>query len=194
MAVTFSRFVSTVLSPMTNPVITFPLLLGYADRGGGRGGLWVLIAAIVFSTVLPLAYLVWLRAAGKVRTMDIDRKANRIRPLAVGILSYLAGFIILLVLQAPNLAAGLMFCYATNTLIVALITRYWKISIHAIGISGPLVALNFHFGWIMVPFYALILVVSTARVILGRHTIPQVVAGGAFGLLATAMQLYFLFI
>jgi membrane-associated phospholipid phosphatase len=193
MAVTFSRFVSTVLSPMTNPVITFPLLLGYADQGGGRGGLWILISAIVFSTVLPLAYLVWLRAAGKVRTMDIERKANRIRPLAIGILSYLAGFIILLILKAPILAVGLMFCYVTNTLIVALITRYWKISIHAIGISGPLVALSFHFGWIMVPFYALILVVGSARVILGRHTVLQVVAGAAFGLLATAVQLHFLF-
>lgn len=193
MAATFSRFISTILSPMTNPVITFPLLLGYADREGGRGGLWVLIAAIVFSTILPLAYLVWLRVAGKVRTMDIEHKANRMRPLLVGILSYMAGFIILLVLKAPNLAVGLMFCYVTNTLIVALITRYWKISIHAIGISGPLVALNFHFGWIMVPFYTMILAVGSARVILGKHTIPQVVIGGIFGLLSTALQLHFLF-
>ncbi|MFC1620276.1 hypothetical protein ACFL45_10060, partial [Candidatus Neomarinimicrobiota bacterium] len=66
MAITFSRFISTVLSPMTNPLITFPLLLGYADQGGERGGLWLLISALVFSTILPLAYLVWLRAAGKV--------------------------------------------------------------------------------------------------------------------------------
>lgn len=194
MVVYFSRFVSTILSPMTNPVITFPLLLGYADSGGGRGGVWVLIAAIVFSTVLPLAFLIWLKVAGKVKTMDIENKDKRSRPLAIGILSYLAGFIVLLALDAPNLALGLMFCYATNTLIVAFITRYWKISIHAIGISGPIVALNFHFGSIIWPFYALILIVGAARVILGRHTIPQVVAGGLFGLLATAVQLHFLFV
>lgn len=194
MLVYFSRFVSTVLSPMTNPVITFPLLLGYADSEGGQGGLWVLIAAIVFSTILPLAYLIWLKVAGKVKTMDIEHKDKRLRPLAVGISSYLAGFIVLLLLDAPNLALGLMFCYVTNTLLVAFITRYWKISIHAIGISGPIVALNFYFGWVTVPFYALILVVGTARVILGRHTIPQVVAGGLFGLLATAIQLHFLFV
>ena len=34
-----------------------------------------------------------------------------------------------------------MFCYAINTTITWLITQYWKISIHMIGLGGPFVAL-----------------------------------------------------
>ena len=39
-------------------------------------------------------------------------------------------------MQASPIVIGLMFCYATNTLLVAFITHWWKVSIHATGIAG----------------------------------------------------------
>ena len=39
-----------------------------------------------------------------------------------------------------------MFCYAINTAIVWGITIYWKISIHMVGIGGPIIALWFLFN------------------------------------------------
>jgi hypothetical protein len=34
-----------------------------------------------------------------------------------------------------------MFCYAANTLIALIVTKYWKISAHGLGIAMPLAVL-----------------------------------------------------
>lgn len=54
----------------------------------------------------------------------------------MAVLSYAAGYILLTSMQASPIVIGLMFCYATNTLLVAFITHWWKVSIHATGIAG----------------------------------------------------------
>jgi membrane-associated phospholipid phosphatase len=70
-----------------------------------------------------------------------------------------------------------MAAYALSTLIVQWITRYWKISTHALGITAPLVALTVLFGQRPAPFYILIPLVGWSRVYLRAHTPLQVIAG-----------------
>jgi membrane-associated phospholipid phosphatase len=70
-----------------------------------------------------------------------------------------------------------------------LITRYWKISTHALGITAPLVALLFLYGTQPLPFLVLIPIVCWARVYLKAHTVLQVVAGSALG--ATSVVVFF---
>jgi membrane-associated phospholipid phosphatase len=72
-----------------------------------------------------------------------------------------------------------------------MITRRWKISIHTTGIAGPLVALTYQFGWMLLPLYILIPIVGLARVKMHRHTQLQVVAGGILGVAMTIVQLYY---
>ena len=67
-----------------------------------------------------------------------------------------------------------MLGYLVSTLIVQYITRYWKISTHAIGITAPLAALTLIYGRQPLPFMVLIPMVCWARVYLKAHTFAQV--------------------
>ena len=73
-----------------------------------------------------------------------------------------------------------------STLVVQYITRYWKISTHALGITAPLVALTLLYGRQPLPFLVLIPMVCWARIYLKAHTVMQVVAGAALALATTA--------
>jgi membrane-associated phospholipid phosphatase len=75
--------------------------------------------------------------------------------------------------------------YAGSALIVQWITRYWKISTHALGITAPLVALTVLYGERPLPFYALIPIVGWSRIYLRAHTTLQVIAGTALAIVNT---------
>ncbi|MCG8348083.1 MAG: hypothetical protein MI924_09940, partial [Chloroflexales bacterium] len=162
----------------------------FSIRGSpwGRQRLFLGVAGC-FSVVLIPLYIFWLKQRGGVEAMDSVVRHQRMNPLLLGALSYFVGFLALYWLDAPYLVQGLMFCYATNTLLAALITRWWKVSVHATAISGPLVALRFQFGPLVIPWFVLIPFVGASRVILRRHTVAQVLVGAAIGLLLTTLQL-----
>tara|TARA_B100000315_G_scaffold258837_1_gene312395 strand:- start:6749 stop:7339 length:591 start_codon:yes stop_codon:yes gene_type:complete len=187
-----SQIISILFNPLINSTITFSILSIYSELITNQK-LFIVSISILFSSIIPITYAIYLKNKMVIKTLDIDKKQNRILPLSVGIVSYLIGFILLFLLNAPNIIQGLMFCYGTNTIIILIITIKWKVSLHSTAISGPLVALNYHFGNVIIPFYILIPIVSLSRVILGKHNIPQVVVGALIGVLMTTVQLYVLF-
>jgi membrane-associated phospholipid phosphatase len=71
--------------------------------------------------------------------------------------------------------------YSAASFVLMEITRYWKISAHAMGITAPMVVLVAHYGAQPFPFLVLIPLVCWARVYLRAHTALQVIAGSALG-------------
>jgi membrane-associated phospholipid phosphatase len=113
--------------------------------------------------------------------------------LLLGVLYAGSGFIVLNYLNAGDLVRGLMFCYMTNTIIIIVITKYWKISIHAAGVAGPLTALWIH--GVHSPFVVIFIVsiLGWSRIILKAHNISQVLAGFILGSFLSGIQLLTLF-
>jgi membrane-associated phospholipid phosphatase len=134
-----------------------------------------------------------LKKIGKISDLDASQKEQRIFPLTLGIIYSGIAFLILTYMQANPLVRGLMFCYMTNTIITILITRYWKISIHAIGVGGPIAVLWLAEFQYPIPALLILIAVSYSRVILKAHTILQAVAGALLGLVLTYSQLNFFF-
>jgi len=77
--------------------------------------------------------------------IEVPIKEERIQPLALGMIHYVIVFINLYKLNSTLLAQALMLCYFIYTIPIRLIKKYFKISIHAIGITESLTML-----WIMV--------------------------------------------
>ena len=77
--------------------------------------------------------------------IEVPIKEERIQPLALGMIHYVIVFINLYKLNSLLLAQALMLCYFLKTRSIRLIKKYFKISIHAIGITESLTML-----WIMV--------------------------------------------
>ena len=185
---------SVILNPMSNSSVALLLIIILGAGINDWHDVLILAVTILFATAFPVVILLALKQSGRVESLDVEDKTKRPRPLLIGVASYLLGFVALTFLDAPLIARGLIFCYATNTFLVAMISIWWKVSIHAAGIAGPLTALNIQFGWIVAPFYLLVFLVGAARVILDKHTIPQVIVGALIGVTLTATQLYLLFI
>ncbi len=184
----FFEFVSDVFHPITNAGVAFFLLTVFGGDNNIAMNMVYFFAALVFSMIIPFLYIFYLKKKGYLQTVDITERMQRLNPFAFSILSYFAGFLVLLLSGAPVYVQGLMFCYGSNTLLVMLVTRWWKVSVHTTGIAGPLVALSFAFGQIVFPFYLLVVIVGAARIYLKRHTVMQVLAGGVMGLLLTYLQ------
>jgi len=152
------------------------------------------LGSIFFTNILPLVTIFYFIRMGKVSSMDAPIKEQRIQLLAIAAIYNALGFILLTYLDAPSIVRGLMFCYAINTAIVWRITKFWKISIHMIGLGGPIVAL-----WLAGFEYPLVMVIATmlvsiSRLVLKAHTLSQVVAGTTLAMGLAYLELTYLFL
>jgi hypothetical protein len=105
--------------------------------------------------------------------------------------SYLMGVTVLLYVDAPFVVTALMACYFVNAIVMLFISLYWKISIHAVGVTGPITALVFQLGARMLPFFLLMLPLAWARIELKAHNKKQVAAGAIISSFLTWLQMAF---
>ncbi len=189
----FARFLSNVFNPVVNVTTTF-LVLIITDRNPvGASKATLCVVAVMFCVALPL-YMLWLLLrSGRIGNINMDDRKQRIFPFMLGVVCYGIGFYVLRFFHAPPIVQGLMFCYATNTLIALIVTSFWKISAHGLGVSMPLAALLIQFGNWVWPLFILVPLVGWSRVFMKKHTVGQVIAGSAVGFFATWAQLHFLF-
>jgi membrane-associated phospholipid phosphatase len=135
-----------------------------------------------------MLFIFYLYATDRISDLDMSIRTERERVFIAFVIFYAMGALDLWVIHAPAIMTASMAGYAASALVVQWITRYWKISTHALGITAPLVAFTVLFGERPVPFYVLIPIVGWSRVYLRAHTPLQVVAGT---LLAIANTLLF---
>lgn len=186
---TSAKVVSIVFNPVVNPLITFSLLAAADQQLNLARKLEFVGIAALFSCGLMIACLFVFMRLGLINSPDMPDRSQRSLPLIVAAVLLFIGFLALASTQAPHLIQALMLCYATETLVVGIISYWWKISIHTAGIACSLVVLTSQFGAIVLPFYLLLLIVGKARVILERHTIAQTIAGAGLGVVLTTIQL-----
>jgi membrane-associated phospholipid phosphatase len=183
-----ARIFSTVFNPFLTAFALF-VILAHAF-GTGTVGFWkLLFASTFFTSIGPMLFIFWLYATGRIADMDMSRREEREAVFTAFVLFYLGGTATLWLLHAPAMITASMAGYAASALVVQLITRYWKISTHALGITAPLIALVYLYGTQPLPFLVLIPIVCWARVYLKAHTVLQVIAGGALG--AVTVVLFF---
>ena len=184
--------ISIILHPLIVTPTIFTILI-YHDNIIDRDNI-SFITSISFSTLIPLITFIFLKKYQLISDYNVSIREERVLPLYLNSVYFLLGYLILYCLNADIIIQGLMFCYATNTFLVAIITKIWKISLHAISISGPLTALwldGFKFPIIM---GLLIILVCISRLILKAHTINQVIAGTLFAIIFTYFELYLFFL
>jgi membrane-associated phospholipid phosphatase len=185
----FAKLISAITHPPLIAIPTFILinisLLGLNDF------IFVNIICLIFAAILPIfTSLILIK---KMKTdIDITDRTKRTLPLFFAVCSYLIGFFVLYIIDAPAITTALMLIYSSNTLIILLINLSWKISIHAMGVAGPTAALIYLFGLPGVIFGLTIPMVMWSRVVLRKHSILQVLAGSVLGLIITSVQLYYL--
>jgi len=148
----------------------------------------ILTTCFLFSNLIPIITIIVLLRYGIISDLDASIRKQRIMPLSLGVLYAAIGFIVLTLQNADAIVRGLMFCFITK------ITRYWKISIHAMGVAGLIAALWVNGGQSPLIMGFILVLVASARVVLKAHNISQVIVGSFLGMILTYIQLHLIFI
>lgn len=179
-----ARIFSTVCNPFLTSLALFVILAG--ARSHGANDFWILLFNSIFFTSLgPMIFIFVLYATGRISDLDMSIRAERRQVFGAFVIFYALGAADLALIGAPPFMTAAMAGFTASALVVQIITRYWKISTHALGITAPLVALTYLFGREPLPFMVLIPIVGWARVYLRAHTVLQVVAGTLLGAAST---------
>ncbi len=191
----FARIVTNVTAP---PFLAIPsyVILGMQDQDkhgvASRLG-WGLVIAISFGAIMPVLIVVVLHLFKKVGDLHIATRQQRTLPFALTLASFVTGTTLLWLTCGPSLLTIMLSCYTVNTAAVMLINFWWKISVHATGVGGPLAAFTVIMGWIAIPLFGLVALIAWARVYLRAHTPGQVVTGTLLGFFFTLFQLLVIF-
>jgi membrane-associated phospholipid phosphatase len=109
-----------------------------------------------------------------------DRE-HRLVPMAMCLLSALAGLAILLVGSAPRDVIALSWAMIVTLRVCTLITRWWKVSLHATVAGGAVATVTLLYGPWLLFLVGLLGLVCWSRVKLTDHTATQVIVGALLG-------------
>ena len=150
----------------------------------------LLSVALTFGFAFHIIFFFYLRRKGALADNDASIKEERRLPYLVAIVFYVLGLIILINCRINIISIAFWFCYISNTFVIFVINRKWKISAHSMGAGGPLAAITYVLGLPGLIFTFILLLVGWARIKLKLHTASQVIAGGLFGFISTYLQMY----
>lgn len=183
-----ATFISAAMNAPFIAILTFvPLILSQ----GHDSQMLLIGVTTLFGAILPLSSTYYLVRKGIIPDIYASDRASRTEPFLWAMASYLLGVTALLYFKAPFVVTALMACYFVNAITMLLITMSWKISIHAVGVTGPITALVFQLGANMIPFFLLMLPVAWARIELKAHNVKQVIAGAVLSTILTWFQMVF---
>ena len=132
---------------------------------------------LLFGVAIPYLYIGFLYKKKEIDSMHIPKKENRIKPLLLTCASYTVCFIILYVLDGPVFLKSIFAVSIVSTIILTIITYFWKISLHSSWITFIVITFNILFGRWMLLMIPLIPVIGWARVRVKEHTVNQVIFG-----------------
>jgi len=170
------RVLSDILSPPVLAAFAFGVIcynvcfdIGQAIRVFG--------VCLFFQTLLPIAYLFALYRKKRTSDLHISRREERTFVFLLTIASYLCGALTLKLLGAPETVIVFMATSAVLILLVTIINRFIKISLHLVGAGGYLTGIFLVCGPHTYFLELLVPILSWVRVRSGAHTKGEVLAG-----------------
>ena len=150
------------------------------------------LTVAVFGTIIPFICILILYKLKIISNMELEKSKDRFLPYFCTSISYYVCAAILSKLAMPIYIPLLMVAIAVALFINAVISIWWKISAHMVGVSGLLggilcVSWKLHINpslW-MIAITLVCGLVAASRLHLNAHTQGQVAAGFLNGLICT---------
>ncbi|TXK52823.1 hypothetical protein FVR03_00160 [Pontibacter qinzhouensis] len=196
MSRSLARLLSVVFHPLLLPTYLFAFLFYYLPAplvSLPLRGRWVVLSLIFFTTfIIPGLGAYTMVRAGHVDSLEMDRREQRSLPLLfTGVCYVVTAYLLHRENIFDRLFFVIMVILATSVFLAFVISLFWKISAHSIGVGGALglllVLSRLSPDSDMVPPLALTIFIAgavlSARLSLHVHTPAQVYAGFGSGLL-----------
>ena len=193
-----ARVISALFTPFTIPFVAFLILFifSYLRIMPLAYKLTVLGLVYVSTIMLPTVGIYLFQRLNKLTPTEMAERKRRYVPFLLTIASYVACFVLMRRLHIPWYMTGIILAALLMMIISVVVNHWWKLSEHTEGtgaVVGGLVAFSALFGynpvWWLCVFILVAGIVGTARIILGHHTVGEVLGGFAVGWLCTMLVL-----
>jgi len=186
-----AHIISIIFHPILMPVIGMFLIF----KAGTHLSLLtlqakqaILIVIFISTVILPLSIHPILYQFKIIKSYRMESTRERIIPILITAFFYYTAFLLLKKMGVPTMLCKYIISAAITVFVSAIITYFWKISIHMMGIgglSGVITAISLKYG-IDLLFLQILLIsasalTASARLYLGDHNPSQVYTGYIFG-------------
>ncbi len=194
-----ARMISAFFSPYYIAFVAFLILFlfSYLRIMPLQYKLIVLGVVYAFTILIPHLTIFIFRKVNGYSHDDMAQRRQRYVPLVLYLISYVFCLIIMRRLNIPWYMKGIILTALLMMVICLALNLRWRISEHMAGAGatiGGLVAFSMLFGYNPVWWLCVLLlvagVVGSARIVLGHHSLGEVLAGLAIGLASSFMVLH----
>lgn len=201
MATKLSKFISLIFHPVLIPTLGFLLLFNsgfYFSMLTWEAKRFILLVVLFSTGILPILSVAIL-ALNPRFDISMNNSRDRIIPLLTSSVFYYLGFVLLGRMKAFPIFKLFLIASILVIIVLLFISFKWKISNHMAavgGMAGTMFALSFRSG--ANPLYAILTVVlisgvvGSARLILNKHSISQIISGYALGFSVLYLVIYFI--
>jgi membrane-associated phospholipid phosphatase len=181
-----ARTVTEVFAPAVLAA-AMPIIISLHAAVPFAAGLgWGLLGAL-FSSLIPYAFVWFGVRRGRFTDHHLGIRQQRGRPVALGLVSVLAGLAILWLAGAPRQLLTMIVVMFVVLLAIGAINQVWKLSAHAAVNAGSVSVLTMVFGPLLLAAIPIVVAVGWSRVRLADHTASQVAAGSVVGAILAAV-------
>lgn len=189
-------FFSIILHPLLLPTLTFFLLLYVSPNTTipihQEARYAVIMIVFILTFMFPMLWIYLLYLTNVIKDIRMRSKEERIIPFIITSVCYIIVTFMFLFMEKfrilPMLAV-ITGCVSLSIFLVTVITLFWKISAHSVGIAGVVgfilgFAIKYGNEGLLYPFLISVVlagILMSSRLHLNAHTSMQVLAGTGLG-------------
>lgn len=174
-SIKLANFISFILGPQIWFPVIFYLLLSRTDLSITYPKIIVPLIFLL-QVIIPLAGPFIAFKKGKIKSLDIPERKDRVGFMLVASLSWLTSLLVIYFFGNFALFKTSLIIFVL-IFIMFLITLFWKISIHVATNTAGVFFVNYVYGWHFLYLFLLIPLVAWARLKLRVHTPFQLISG-----------------
>lgn len=190
---------SALFTPFSIPFLSFLVLFLFSYLRIMPMAYKLIVLGIVycFTILTPVVTIFLFRKINGFDIQELTERKKRYVPILLTIISYVFCLLMMRKLNIPWYMTGIILTALIVSVICMIVNLKWKLSEHMAGMGGViggLVSFSALFGynpvaWLCV-FILIAGVLGSARILLGHHTLGEVLGGFTVGLLVSVLVLH----
>ena len=194
-----ARITSIVFTPFSIPFLAFLVLFLFSYLRIMPILYKGIVLGIVycFTILTPTITIFLFRKINGFARQELSERKKRYVPILLTIISYVFCLLMMRKLNIPWYMTGIIFVSLVISIICILVNLKWKLSEHMagmVGIIGGLVSFSALFSYNPVVWLCLFILIAgilgSARIVLGHHTLGEVLSGFVVGLVCSFLILH----
>lgn len=194
-----ARIVSGIFSPFIIPFLAFMLLFAFTYLHAMPKAYKIIVLSVVacFTIVMPVLTIFIFRRINGLASEDLSDRKKRYIPYFLTITSYIFCVLMMYRLKMPFYMISIIWVSLLIMIIFTIVNIKWKLSEHMGGMGaliGGIVSFSALIGYNPVWWLCIIIlvtgIVGSARIILDRNTLIEVLTGFTIGLVCSILVLH----